>query len=263
MIRILTLNIHKGFTHFNARFMLHELRDAIRLVNPDIVFLQEVQGAHSEKAALHHDWPTLAQYEFLADEVWSDYAYGQNAAYTEGHHGNAILSKYPIDAWEQVDISTNPIEQRGHLYCRLTIPGKDYPIHCVCIHLGLSALARRKQLRMISDYVERVVPSSEPLIIAGDTNDWTGVPTKQFVTRVGLDEVSRLANGRHAKTFPARQPLLSLDRIYARGMTATSPTVHNDAIWRKLSDHVPLSVELTVGVESASNAVRKSSRGSA
>jgi len=45
-LRILTINTHKGFTTFNRRFVLPQLRDAIRSVNPDIVCLQEVLGEH-------------------------------------------------------------------------------------------------------------------------------------------------------------------------------------------------------------------------
>lgn len=39
MLRLLTLNTHKGFSSLNRRFMLHELRDAIRSTAADIVFL--------------------------------------------------------------------------------------------------------------------------------------------------------------------------------------------------------------------------------
>jgi endonuclease/exonuclease/phosphatase family metal-dependent hydrolase len=45
-LKVLTINIHKGFTAFNRRFILPELRDAVRTVSADIVCLQEVMGAH-------------------------------------------------------------------------------------------------------------------------------------------------------------------------------------------------------------------------
>jgi endonuclease/exonuclease/phosphatase family metal-dependent hydrolase len=45
-VKVLTINIHKGFTAFNRRFILPELRDAVRSVSADIVCLQEVMGAH-------------------------------------------------------------------------------------------------------------------------------------------------------------------------------------------------------------------------
>src|SRR5690606_36700596 len=35
---VLTVNTHKGFTAFNRRFILHELREAVRAVDADIVF---------------------------------------------------------------------------------------------------------------------------------------------------------------------------------------------------------------------------------
>ena len=42
-LRIATFNIHKGLTHFNARFSLREQRELLRRIQPDVVFLQEVR----------------------------------------------------------------------------------------------------------------------------------------------------------------------------------------------------------------------------
>ena len=87
-LRVMTVNVHKGFTFFNRRFMLRELRDAVREVGSDLVFLQEVHGA-AERLG-------VPQYEFLADQIWPAFAYGRNAVYTGGEHGNALLSKYQL-----------------------------------------------------------------------------------------------------------------------------------------------------------------------
>ena len=106
-IRIVTYNIHKGFSQFNQRMVLHELRDQLRGIHADLVFLQEVVGAHDLHAEKHENWPEASQYEFLADSIWDDYAYGKNAVYPEGHHGNAILSRFPIVSWENVDVSAH------------------------------------------------------------------------------------------------------------------------------------------------------------
>ncbi|CAI8878474.1 hypothetical protein EMIT0P253_360006 [Pseudomonas sp. IT-P253] len=43
---VLTINTHKGFTALNRRFILPELREAVRSVSADVVFLQEVHGTH-------------------------------------------------------------------------------------------------------------------------------------------------------------------------------------------------------------------------
>ncbi len=83
-LKVLTINIHKGFTAFNRRFILPELRDAVRTVSADIVCLQEVMGAHEVHPLHFENWPDTPHYEFLADTMWSDYAYGRNAVYPEG-----------------------------------------------------------------------------------------------------------------------------------------------------------------------------------
>src|SRR6478609_8234877 len=80
-LRVLTLNTHKGFTTFNRRFILPELRDAVRKMSTDVVFLQEVLGTNTQHSERYTDWPDAPQYEFLADTMWSDFSYGRNAVY--------------------------------------------------------------------------------------------------------------------------------------------------------------------------------------
>jgi hypothetical protein len=111
-IRILTVNTHKGFTALNRRFILPELREAVRSVSADVVFLQEVLGTHDKHALRFHNWPSTPQYEFLADSIWTDFAYGRNAVYPDGDHGNAVLSKFPIIRYENLDISIAGPERR-------------------------------------------------------------------------------------------------------------------------------------------------------
>lgn len=243
-LSILTINIHKGFSWSNRRFILHQLRDAIRSTQADIVFLQEVVGENFKHAQKHHNWPDQAQHEFLADSGWSHCAYGKNALYPRGHHGNAILSRFPILHSEQINISTNSFEQRGFLYCAVTIPKYPVPIHCLCTHLGLFASSRRKQLGMHADHITRCIPHDAPIIMAGDFNDWRGKCVDRFALRVGMKDAAVEANGRKARTFPARSPFLPLDRIYTRGLTATHSTTYYRGVWKKLSDHAALFTEI-------------------
>src|SRR6185437_4205700 len=119
-LRVLTYNMHKGFCFYSRQYVLHELREAIRTVNADLVFLQEVMGFHPAHAAAEMELDS--QFEFLADEIWTHYAYGKNAVYSEGHHGNAILSKYPIRSYDNINVSTNPLEKRGLLHAKIEIP---------------------------------------------------------------------------------------------------------------------------------------------
>ena len=113
LLHIATYNIHKGFSQFNRRMVVHELRERLRGLSPDIVFLQEVQGLHLGHAQKLEEWPDQPQHEFLAEDVWHDTAYGGNAVYDHGHHGNAILSRFPIVASHNQDVTHYRFERRG------------------------------------------------------------------------------------------------------------------------------------------------------
>ena len=106
-MKVLSYNIHKGFTIGNRSLVLEEIRHAIRTTHADLVCLQEVVGENTRHAAAFEKWADI-QFEFLADEVWSYRAYGKNAVYDHGHHGNAILSKIPFTHHSNHDISILP-----------------------------------------------------------------------------------------------------------------------------------------------------------
>ncbi len=245
-LKLLTLNVHKGFTFWNRRFVLPELRDAVRTISADVVFLQEVLGSHSEHASRHPNWPTQPQYEFLADSIWGAYAYGQNAVYTEGHHGNGVLSKFPILKWINHDISVGAHEKRGLLHCVIRPPGTEMEAHVVCAHLGLFEKHRRRQFELLCEFVNGSVPPTAPLFIAGDFNDWR-LRAHSILSRcAGLKEAFVETMGRAAKTFPARWPLLRLDRVYFRNARLVSSAVLSTRPWSHLSDHAALSAEFAL-----------------
>lgn len=241
--RILTLNTHKGFTSFNRRFILHELRDAIRVVSADVVFLQEVLGDHSEHPTRHEKWPPTPQYEFLADSIWQHFSYGRNAVYPDGHHGNAMLSKFPIVRYQNIDVSVEGPERRGLLHCVMKPPNDDREIHAVCTHLGLMESHRAKQLDLLCELVHSV-PNDAPLVIAGDFNDWRGRADGVLSRCAGLTEAFSRIGGKPARTFPARFPLLRLDRVYVRNARVKGQAVLSERPWSHLSDHAALTVEI-------------------
>jgi endonuclease/exonuclease/phosphatase family metal-dependent hydrolase len=240
LLRVMTVNVHKGFTFFNRRFVLRELRDAVREVGSDLVFLQEIHGARIGLST-GLDMP---HYEFLADEIWPAFAYGRNAVYTDGDHGNALLSKYPIEQYENVDVSAPSQEKRGLLYCALRLPGRIAPLHTLCVHLGLTQRHRSRQLQQLCEFIEQRVPRAEPLLVAGDFNDWRGKAHRLLWRCAGLAEVFVHSRGRAERTFPAPIPLLRLDRIYARGVCEHLPLALPARPWSSLSDHAPLAAEI-------------------
>jgi endonuclease/exonuclease/phosphatase family metal-dependent hydrolase len=242
--KVMTVNIHKGFTFFNRRFILHELREAVRAVSADVVFLQEVLGTHAQHGTRFSNWTPVPHYEFLADSMWSDYAYGRNAVYPHGHHGNALLSKFPIVRYRNHDVSVSGPEPRGLLHCVLHVPERGLEVHAICVHLGLRESHRRRQLELLCEMVSREVPHGAPLLVAGDFNDWRHRAHRVLERCAGLHEVFERSHGRAARTFPARMPVLSLDRIYVRNARVHSPMVMPSRPWSHLSDHAPLAAEI-------------------
>jgi len=245
-LRILTVNAHKGFTFFNRRFILHELRDAIRATHADIVFLQEVLGAHHRHARRLARWPTISQYEFLADTIWPDFAYGRNAVYPHGHHGNALLSKFPIASYDNIDVSVGRHERRGLLHCVLRPPTFGVDLHAICVHLGLREWQRTPQLETLCNVIEEKVPSSAPLFVAGDFNDWRQRGQQLLDRCAGLKEIHYERHGRLARTFPAGFPVFHLDRIYVRNVVSSKPVRLSRLPWARLSDHAPLAAEVSL-----------------
>jgi len=242
-LKIATYNIHKGFSHFNRRVVLHELRDRLRELDADIVFLQETQGEHTRHAQRFHNYPEGAQHEFIAEEVWPHYAYGKNSVYESGHHGNAILSRFPILKTINMDVSAHRFESRGLLHCEIEQSGRKR-VHCLCVHFGLFAKGRREQTGMLIDYVRSCIPADMPLIIAGDFNDWRNQMSRTLASELGVHDVFHLHGGSPARSFPARLPMFRLDRIYVRGFSIVDSAVHVGGEWQRLSDHAALSASL-------------------
>ena len=242
-LTVVTYNIHKGLSQFNRRLVLHEIRDRLAEVGADVAFLQEVQGRHESHARRHVAWPEMGQHEFLCHDG-AHSVYGMNAVYQDGHHGNAVVSRYPISTWENIDISHHPAESRGLLHCEIEIEGWKERLHCINVHLGLWARSRRFQLEWMCDRIREAVPKSGPLVVAGDFNDWQKKASDYLAAEMGLGEVFELSHGRLARSFPAKMPMLSLDRIYVRGLEVQGAERLMGRPWARLSDHVALSARL-------------------
>ncbi len=269
-LRIATWNIHKGLSALGKRPRVHGIKQALAGIGADVVFLQEVQGRHDLLALKHASWPSLAQHEFLAGEI-QHCAYGMNAVYDHGHHGNALLSSYPIASANNHDVSDHAFESRGILHCVLTLGTLE--VHCYVVHLGLFAGSRLRQTDALIEAVQTTAPASAPVLIAGDFNDWSNALSDALRERLGVAEVfdQRIPSSRFggylrrlagrgpklapARTFPAAMPFLKLDRIYVRGVRVLGARVLHGASWARLSDHAPIVAELQVETAAATSAV--------
>ncbi|STR40629.1 endonuclease/Exonuclease/phosphatase family protein [Klebsiella michiganensis] len=149
----------------------------------------------------------------------------------------------PHRTLSNLDVSVGNSEKRGLLYCRIVPPESGIAIHLFCVHLGLRAHQRQAQLTMLADWVNGL-PAGEPVVVAGDFNDWRQQANRQLKAQAGLEEIFTRARGRPARTFPVSFPLLRLDRIYVKNAHASQPRALALKQWRHLSDHAPLSVEI-------------------
>lgn len=245
-IKVLTYNIHKGFDIYNSDFVLHKIRDQLHSIDVDIVFLQEILGEHQQHAAIMVDWPKVSQFEYLADQIWPHYAYGKNAIYEKGHHGNAILSKHSIEQWQNINVSRFRRASRSLLHGLVKLPGVDCHLHLICVHLELIGFERRRQLSILERYINESIPASEPIILAGDFNDWNGRMGLRLESDLKMQEAFRLKHGRYARTFPSNLPFLQMDRIYFRGLNMIESECFNAPPWKSLSDHSPLYAKFDI-----------------
>ncbi|MFT7235794.1 MAG: endonuclease/exonuclease/phosphatase family metal-dependent hydrolase [Methylophagaceae bacterium] len=245
-LRILTYNIHKGFSAGNRHFILPKLRDALTTENADIMLLQEVQGEHKQHELTQVGWPDRSHADYVAEGTWPHVVYGKNAMYRLGHHGNAILSKYPIIRWDNINVSALSWASRSLLHAVIKLPAIDENLHIICIHLGLINMERKQQIKILSERIEDHVPKNAPLIIAGDFNDWSEKAGKHFSEQLNLQETHHTLHNKHARTFPAWLPFLKMDRVYFRKVKPISCERPHYHLWRRLSDHAPLIAKFEI-----------------
>jgi endonuclease/exonuclease/phosphatase family metal-dependent hydrolase len=246
-LRILSYNIHKGFTIGNRDFILEQIRLAMRETDADVLFLQEVLGDHQDKKCKIPDWKTAIQFEYLADTVWPHFAYGKNAVYPEGHHGNAILSKFPIVDWQNHSISTNRFEHRGLLKTKILIPELETEIVLANTHLDLTQTGRDLQTKSLIKHME--TEKDLPWVLVGDFNDWNKKISPQIEKTLNAKEVFKFLHGNYPRTFPSFLPMLSLDRIFVHKLNPVVAVALTDPHWKNLSDHLPLYVEIDLPEE--------------
>jgi len=146
--------------------------------------------------------------------------------------GHLLLSRHEIESVKCLDLSFKQREERRALDVR--VPVNPRPIRVIATHLGLSLSERRFQVMRLIEHVKAI--EDEPVILMGDFNAWLpGTPWLRLIDQA-FGATPRPA------TFPARAPLLPLDRIWARPREAlTHLKVYKTAEARAASDHLPLT----------------------
>lgn len=226
----------------DRRYDLHRVLTVITHYDPDVVALQEV-SREVPRSRRHY------QAGLIADVLdFKHFVYGPNVLLKTGSYGNATLSRYPIADSGNIDLSFGVKKSRGALYTEIRArQGRHvYTFHLFNIHLGLSGMERRWQIRRLLDTRElgqRDLTSR--VIVAGDTNDWNGALWRAHFRKAGFSCATG-TGPRASLTFPAWQPVSALDRVFARGaLTAEHHFRGRLQLTRQASDHLPVIVDFS------------------
>src|SRR5881275_1866415 len=120
-----------------------------------------------------------------------------------GWHGNAILVKRHIGVLGCSALDLPTLEPRGAVMAELLIG--DQPIRVVGMHLDLSGLWRKRQMRAILDAIS-ARPQKMPTVLMGDTNEWR---TEAGCLREIEPDFHVAPTG---PSFRRRHPVAALDR---------------------------------------------------
>jgi endonuclease/exonuclease/phosphatase family metal-dependent hydrolase len=235
MITVASYNIRKGIGTDRRRRpdrtldVLHELR-------ADIVALQEADRRFGLRQSAIPGEMLIARGDYRP--VPFDIRPGGI-----GWHGNAILIRHSVELLDFEPITIPMIEPRGAVLAELRVNGN--PIRVVGMHLDLSGLWRRRQVRAILAHV-RARKHHMPTVMMGDLNEWSlhGGCIRDFL----LDH-RVAATGR---SYHSRRPMGCLDRIITTtDLNIVACGVHHSERARMASDHLPIWARLTTGARPA------------
>lgn len=236
-LRVITYNIRKGKgPDGRSPIEMTDIGRALSEHSADLVLCQEV---------FHCARTGASQSGRLARAMGLPCYYGANKFRVVGHHGNSTFTHHKVDHFVNHDISTNRIERRGALYVRLTLGGR--PLHVLNVHLGLNGWQRQVQVKSIEALLAQVAQPGDPVLLAGDFNDWRLELDRRIVNGLGFVNALGDHDPSVGRTWHARRPVFALDRIYIRNLKVERSGRFDGEPWSGLSDHLPLFAELSVG----------------
>ena len=240
-IRIATYNIHKC-CGLDRRVSPARIVNVLREIDADIVALQEV-------VCVSNGVREYNQACFFAEELAYEYCLGENRQLPGGTYGNVVLSRMPLRAIRNYNISWRKHEPRGCLRADIDLPNGDL-LHVFNVHLGLAFTERRYQARQLVGPEILTNPELQGArIVLGDFNEWThGLASRLLATH--LESVDLRHHIGQTKTYPGVLPLLQLDHIYFDpALQLERFTVHRSRTALLASDHVPLVADFLLEIE--------------
>lgn len=212
----------------------------LKELRADVIALQEVEAnLENEDNLLTH----------LAREAGLQAVAGPTLFRRSGHYGNALLLRGRVLEVGRIDLSVPGSEPRGALDVVVGLDGVT--IQVVATHLGLKPKERRLQIRRLLDQFR--LQATDYQVLMGDLNAWFlwGRPLRWLHTL--FEEAPAPA------TFPSRHPIFALDRIWVKPRYRLSNlTVHNSALARSASDHLPVTAVVQFDAPRAGDGMEQS-----
>ena len=234
-IRVATYNIHKGIGGVDRRYRPERIAEALTAAAADVVLLQEVDdGCARSQQHRQVDW--LGDALGLPHRAWA----ANVAVRGGGHYGNAILARWPLEPWANLDLTIGRRKRRSALVARLH-PPHGAALVVGCLHLGLAQAEREAQLAQLlgaGEFAE--LGANTPAVLGGDLNDVYG-RLGAHLAPAGFRSLPT------PPTFPAWAPLRALDGIYARGRAEVRALARGEApLDKRASDHRLLVADVTI-----------------
>jgi endonuclease/exonuclease/phosphatase family metal-dependent hydrolase len=137
-----------------------------------------------------------------------------------------------------VDLSWRRREPRGAISADLDF-GEGRMLKVVATHLGLRPAERREQVERLLELF--TWHEQERAVLMGDVNEW-------FLWGRPLKHLHRYFDRTRAvATFPARRPVLALDRLWTHpGSILRGLEAHATPLARVASDHLPLVASIEI-----------------
>jgi endonuclease/exonuclease/phosphatase family metal-dependent hydrolase len=224
--KVMTYNIHHG-KNLLGRNTLDKVADIIHESKADVIGLQEVDSGVIRTGFKD-------QIHYLSEKLSMYYAYGPNINLLGGKYGNAVLSKYPIESYENIQLPSRR-EQRGLLSTKINVDGKR--IYFLTTHLGLNDEERMNQVNTISKYLETL---PREVILAGDFNALYDSPEIHEITK-RLTDVGYAAGNNTVPTYEVLFLSARIDYIFSSSLFKINGY---DVIKSKASDHYPVIADL-------------------
>jgi endonuclease/exonuclease/phosphatase family metal-dependent hydrolase len=231
---VASYNVHKC-VGADGRFRPDRIAAVIGELGADLVALQEVDRRFGRRIGLL-DTAALERETGLTPLPVSELPDGL------GWHGNAVLVRPGSAVRVRRRLSLPGAEPRGAVIAEVEMPGAGR-LRVVAAHLGL---LRRCRARQVAHILEAIAEGERmPTLLLGDLNEWR--PRAEPLRR--LEAVFGPASSFGPPSFPARLPVLALDRIlgWPRGVV-TRVEVHDSPVSRVASDHLPLKAWVDLSV---------------